>query len=79
MLAADPWQTWRRVQFAREQLERHLESCPECRRWAGKPRLWIQAGRLTPLPLCAEGSQLARAWNAELYHAHARRSGSRLK
>ncbi len=74
MVAADSWQAWRQVQQARERLEQHLDSCPECRRWQGKNKLWIQAGRLTPLPLCDQGTSLAQAWRAQL---RALRSGSK--
>jgi hypothetical protein len=76
VLAADPWQAWRQVQLARQQLDRHLEQCPECRGWRGKRRLWIQGGRLTPLPLCEQGACLARAWTAQLHRARALRGGS---
>jgi hypothetical protein len=76
MVASDSWQTWRQVQQARDRLERHLDECPECRRWQGKRRLWIQVGRLTPLPLCDQGTRLARSWSGELRRARALRGGS---
>lgn len=79
VVAADSWQAWRQVQLARERLERHLDQCPKCRSWEGKHRLWIQAGRLTALPLCDQGTRLAESWRGELRRARALRGGSTRK
>jgi hypothetical protein len=76
MARSDAWQAWRLVKDSRERLERHLEQCPEYQRWSGRHRVWIQPGRVTPLPLCEQGTRLAQAWQGEPRRARARRGGS---
>ena len=56
-------------------LDEHLRRMRR-KRWQGKSKLWIQAGRLTALPLCDQGTRLAQNWTAQLRRARALRGGS---